>query len=431
MEKEVNLKEPRLEEYGLDSSSYESYRKQKKDLEKSLNECRYFPKQATGFYSFLAGLVGFSMLFGIYFVLFSLASEYFIQAIIYVVVFIILYHFNDLNDKELEKENEIIFSQIQAKRKEIEEKIQELKNKIFPFEEACSKYYLNYLESFYQNNLYKKRSGSEKFEQSTSEFSSMIDEVEEISKKLIFHHISWSKILTYKEYLKNRQIDHKYQVVKKFNSFNNVKVSTEEKPEQIKEISENLVLDSNKRIKDEFRKNVELKRIEDELREKVELERIEKEKILRTPPEKRFRTARKIDNWEEINKKRKETGDKGEEIVFLLEKAYFESINRKDLAEKVQHVSLEQGDGLGYDILSFFDNEKEKYIEVKSTTTSIESQFKFNISKNELKFLEEHKDDAFVYRVSLATEPPEVEIKPSSEILEGEITPTSFIIRVK
>ena len=131
----------------------------------------------------------------------------------------------------------------------------------------------------------------------------------------------------------------------------------------------------------------------------------------------------------EINKKRKETGDKGEEIVFLLEKEYFESINRKDLAEKVRHVSLKD-DGLGYDILSFFDDEKEKYIEVKSTTTSIESQFKFNISKNELKFLEEHKDDAFVYRVSLATEPPEIEIKPSSEILEGEITPTSFIIRV-
>ncbi|NCU42533.1 MAG: DUF3883 domain-containing protein, partial [Candidatus Moranbacteria bacterium] len=84
-------------------------------------------------------------------------------------------------------------------------------------------------------------------------------------------------------------------------------------------------------------------------------------------PEKKFRTPRKID-WEELNAKRKKTGLAGEEIVMNIEKKYLRSINRDDLARQVEHRSKDQGDGLGYDILSFFEDGREKYIEVKSTT---------------------------------------------------------------
>lgn len=42
-----------------------------------------------------------------------------------------------------------------------------------------------------------------------------------------------------------------------------------------------------------------------------------------------------------------------------IEKKYLTSINREDLSQKVEHRSKNQGDGLGYDILSFFEDGRE------------------------------------------------------------------------
>lgn len=423
MEIENYTKEPTLEEYGLDANSYENYRNQKDKLEKlRVDLVNKFSSNGylIMFVSLLVGLIFQSGIIAIIGVIFGGIFAFF----------------------ENTKEKEII-----KKRQDVDSKIELIKNKVYPFEQACEKFYLNYLEHFFQNNLYKKRSGSEKFDQSLSEFSLMINEVGEISKKLIFTDI-WLKLLSHRSYLNSRQIDHKYQINKKFSSFNSVKTKTDEKPEQKSETIKNLIPDNYKKEEELIEKqdkeigisnwlmgddyNYNSKKDSDKKIEMVvskNLLVLGKEKIQLMPPEKKFRTARKIDNWEEINKKRKETGNKGEEIVFLLEQEYFISINRKDLADKVRHVSKEDGDGLGYDILSFFDDGKEKYIEVKSTTASIESPF--NISKNELEFLEDHYDDAFIYRVSVSNEIPEVKVRPSFEILESEIIPISYIVKNK
>ena len=147
-------------------------------------------------------------------------------------------------------------------------------------------------------------------------------------------------------------------------------------------------------------------------------------------PENLYRMARKIDNWEEINKKRKLTGQKGEEIAVAIEQEFFESINRKDLADKVRNVASEEGDGLGYDVLSFFEDGREKYIEVKSTTKSLISPF--YISRNELKFLQEHDEDALIYRIFISDDVPQLEAKTISEVLEiNEITPIQYIVSGK
>ncbi len=163
-------------------------------------------------------------------------------------------------------------------------------------------------------------------------------------------------------------------------------------------------------------------------------ENIEKnifEEGISVPPERLYSVGRKID-WEKLNKKRKITGDKGEEMVLAIEQEYFMSINRQDLAEKVRHISKEDGDGTGYDILSFSGDGEEKYIEVKSTTKA--SGNLFNLSRNELEFLKRNENTAFVYRifnVNDTDDTPYLKVYSANDILNhSQITPTQYIIKV-
>ena len=64
----------------------------------------------------------------------------------------------------------------------------------------------------------------------------------------------------------------------------------------------------------------------------------------------------------------------------------------------VVHISEEQGDGVGYDILSVEeDGVTPRYIEVKTTTGGIDTPFFF--SDNELQFSKEHKENYYIYRI--------------------------------
>jgi hypothetical protein len=279
------------------------------------------------------------------------------------------------------------------KIKEQEEQIEEvrkLKGNIYErlelFEKPICDYYHNQIEELFQNNLYKKKSGSNQFQESLIEFELMIKELSTINSNFVTNSIPLEK---YKTYLEKRQVNH------------NLKTSKD---------SEELILIRN------FANNL-IKRQEQKIKEVI-------------PPEKTYRTARKIDNWEEINRKRKITGLKGEEIAVVIEQEYLESINRKDLADKVRHVSQEDGDGLGYDILSFFKNGIEKYIEVKSTTTSFNAPF--YLSRNELGFLNEHDEDYFLYRILVTADTPQFKVYSSSEVLEmNEIVPVQYLVRTK
>lgn len=100
----------------------------------------------------------------------------------------------------------------------------------------------------------------------------------------------------------------------------------------------------------------------------------------------------------EKNKKR--IGDIGEELVIELERAHLTELGRKDLADKIRHVSKTNGDGWGYDILSFDiteDGVYEKYIEVKATTGNIEKPF--DITANEVEMSERYGEHYYIYRL--------------------------------
>lgn len=85
-----------------------------------------------------------------------------------------------------------------------------------------------------------------------------------------------------------------------------------------------------------------------------------------------------------IESRNRSLGQAGEEFVLRYEQWRLAHIGKRDLAERVEHVSQTKGDGLGYDILSFDANGRERFIEVK--TTAFGKDTPFFISKNELHF---------------------------------------------
>lgn len=98
----------------------------------------------------------------------------------------------------------------------------------------------------------------------------------------------------------------------------------------------------------------------------------------------------------DILKKKQDLGLKGELQVIKYEKNRLNNLGKKDLANQVKHVSKDIGDGLGYDILSFNEDESFLYIEVKTTISSEKQDF--YITKNELEFLK-NESQARIYRV--------------------------------
>lgn len=110
-------------------------------------------------------------------------------------------------------------------------------------------------------------------------------------------------------------------------------------------------------------------------------------------------------------------GRRGEELVYLSEQETLSRAGRDDLARKVRWVSDVEGDGAGYDILSFDPSGAERLIEVKTTTGG---QFTpFFLSENE-RSLAEARGDAFRLRrlYDFAQQPRAFDLVPP---LEGKI----------
>lgn len=109
-----------------------------------------------------------------------------------------------------------------------------------------------------------------------------------------------------------------------------------------------------------------------------------------------FRT-RKTPDYSTMDATNQELGLRGEKLVVEHEKRMLLERGRPDLAQRVRHVSLIEGDGVGYDVESFTPEGEIKYIEVKTTCGSAESPF--YISANEAEFSRTHVDNYYLYRV--------------------------------
>ena len=117
-------------------------------------------------------------------------------------------------------------------------------------------------------------------------------------------------------------------------------------------------------------------------------------------------------------------GKAGEKRAFYHEQNVLRAAGRSDLAKRVRWTSIEDGDGLGYDISSFEPDGRERLIEVK--TTNGWERTPFHISRNELNVANERRDVWCLFRLyEFAREPRAFEIRPPLEC-HVELTPTSF-----
>lgn len=114
-------------------------------------------------------------------------------------------------------------------------------------------------------------------------------------------------------------------------------------------------------------------------------------------PERLERLIRKFDPVERDFRNRT-LGEAGEQRVFELECQRLMSAARADLARKVRWVSKEDGDGAGYDILSFApETGAERLIEVKTTNGGRTTPF--FLTRNEKSVADERPNAFRLYRV--------------------------------
>ena len=110
----------------------------------------------------------------------------------------------------------------------------------------------------------------------------------------------------------------------------------------------------------------------------------------------------------------KKLGKAGEKFVFDLERKLLIDSARSDLARKVRWVGDEDGDGAGFDILSFDKNGSERLLEVKTTNGSARTPF--FLTRNEHALAIERPEHWRIYRVhQFAKEPRIFKIDPPLE----------------
>ncbi len=90
-------------------------------------------------------------------------------------------------------------------------------------------------------------------------------------------------------------------------------------------------------------------------------------------------------------------GRAGEEFALRFERWRLIQLGAGQLADQVAHVSVSEGDGLGYDIRSFETDGQQRFIEVK--TTSFGERTPFFVSANELRFAQDHATQFRLYRL--------------------------------
>ena len=115
--------------------------------------------------------------------------------------------------------------------------------------------------------------------------------------------------------------------------------------------------------------------------------------------------VRKFDPVERDFRNRK-LGRAGEQFVLDVERRSLSRVDRADLARKVRWVSNEDGDGAGYDILSFEPSGRERLIEVKTTNGA--AQTPFFLTRREHDIANARTNDWLLYRVHLFSQTPKI-----------------------
>jgi hypothetical protein len=121
-------------------------------------------------------------------------------------------------------------------------------------------------------------------------------------------------------------------------------------------------------------------------------------------------------------------GHEGEALVVEIERRRLTSVDRPDLARKVRWVAQEDGDGAGYDILSFSEAGDERLLEVKTTLGTRTTPFL--ITRNEHDLSQERPDAFRIVRLfEFAKQPRLFRLRPpldKAALLTPEVFRASF-----
>lgn len=117
-------------------------------------------------------------------------------------------------------------------------------------------------------------------------------------------------------------------------------------------------------------------------------------------------------------------GQAGEEIIIRYEKWRLIQHGKAALADTIEWVSKEQGDGTGFDILSKNNNGTDRYIEVKTTKLSKETPI--YLTRTEISFASLKAKHFYLYRVFNFDDSPEFFIKNGNYESFCQLKPQTF-----
>ncbi len=117
-------------------------------------------------------------------------------------------------------------------------------------------------------------------------------------------------------------------------------------------------------------------------------------------------------NFLEQESRNASLGTAGEHLVVQLEHRRLCEAGCRTLANRVEHVAQTRGDGLGYDVLSFEADGRERLIEVK--TTRYGELTPFFATRNEVEVSERKATQYQLYRVFAFGKAPKLFILPGS-----------------
>ena len=147
---------------------------------------------------------------------------------------------------------------------------------------------------------------------------------------------------------------------------------------------------------------------------------------------KRALSKTKLIDIEKENKKHRRLGERGEVIVLNAERDSLRKMGKAVLANRIRQISKENTSA-GYDILSFEEDGREKYIEVKSTNNSPSGKANFLITINECEKAKEFKNYYIYIVFNVKSKNPKIWRLRDPFSLQGKgltLTPISFRVEI-
>jgi hypothetical protein len=129
-----------------------------------------------------------------------------------------------------------------------------------------------------------------------------------------------------------------------------------------------------------------------------------------------------------LESRNRSLGDAGERFVIEYEIQRLFALGKKALADQVEQVSATQGDGLGFDILSFEASGEERLIEVKTTAFARETPF--HLTRTELA-CSKHRENFHLYRVFEFRKSPKMFQLPGLISKHCHLDPVNFVAKFR